>query len=721
MKAVLQNVKTGVVSIEEIPQPILKPGNVLVRNVCSLVSAGTEKAVLDFSKSNYLQKARKRPDLVRKVLNRAKNEGLWQTYKIVSNLIDQPIALGYSCAGTVIEVGAEVGDISPGQRVACAGLFVATHAEVVSVPRNLVVAIPDGVAFDEASFVTLGAIAMQGVRLASLELGESVLVYGLGLVGMVAAQLASAAGCRVFGVDIDPAKLDMVTRMGCTAVPLDDSTERALLQATRGYGVDKVLLCAATKSNDPIERIPAMTRQKGVVVVVGDVSMNIPRRDYYEKEIDIRLSRSYGPGRYDPTYEEGGTDYPFAYVRWTENRNMVAVLDLAAQRKIDLAALVSHRYEIANALKAYDLIEGKSGEKYLGVVIDYPAAGTAGKTAQLRPQAAARTASNNDISLGVIGAGNFAKAFLLPAFKARPGVRFDAICTASGVSSFSVAQKYRASKTTSNPDEIFNDPAIDAVLVATRHDSHARYVQKAIESGKAIFVEKPMATTMQDLDAIREAYLASEAAGRKPLLMVGFNRRFSPLSLAVHNLVRQRGEPLSMVYRVNAGFVAGTEWVQDPTQGGGRIIGEVCHFIDLMTYFCGSLPTEVFALPMLRSGRAVDDIASITVRFADGSIGTVHYFANGDPSLPKEYVEVFVGGLAIQLSNFRSVSVHGGRLGARSRYLNQVKGFNEEATAFVDALRAGGPPPISFAELYAVSRATLAAVESMHGGRPVQV
>ena len=452
MKAILQNVKTGAITIDQIPAPIVRPGAVLVRNVCSLVSAGTEKSVLEFSKSNYLQKARQRPDLVRKVLQRAKNEGLWQTYQIVSNLIDQPIALGYSSAGVAIEVGRDVTDVVVGQRVACAGLFVATHSEVVAVPRNLLAPIPDGVPFDQASFVTLGAIAMQGVRLAALELGEQVVVYGLGLVGMVAAQLCAAAGCRVIGVDIDPGKIEKAAAFGIDALAAGPDTESAILQMTGGFGADKALLCAATKSNDPIEAVPGLLRQKGVLVVVGDVGMNVPRRAYYDKEIDIRISRSYGPGRYDPSYEGAGIDYPFAYVRWTENRNMLSFLDLLARRRIDVGPLITHRFAIDEARRAYDIIEGTVREPHLGIVIRY-AEDTVAAAAPAQPAPAPRAPASRaagETRVGLIGAGNFAKAFLLPALRAQPAVRLEAVCTASGVSAAAVAKKYatRAPPTT---------------------------------------------------------------------------------------------------------------------------------------------------------------------------------------------------------------------------------------------------------------------------------
>ena len=606
--------------------------------------------------------------------------------------------------------------------MACAGLFVATHSELVSVPRNLVAPIPDGVSFEEASFVTLGAIALQGVRLAQLELGEHVLVYGLGLVGMLTAQLARAAGCHVIGVDIDPRKIELAARFGCQTFQVGADLERDVMRLTGGYGTDKVLLCAATKSNDPIETIPNFTRQKGVVVVIGDVSMNVPRRAYYDKEIDIRISRSYGPGRYDPSYELSGVDYPYAYVRWTENRNMESVLGLIATGRLKLAPLVTHNFDVSDALTAYELIGGERKEPYLGIVIRY-------RPDEAPLEALPRTidysdkqpepARSDELRLGILGAGNFAKAFLLPAFAAQPGVSFRAICTASGVSAAAVAKKYRIPSATADRERVFTDAALNGLLIASRHDSHAEYVRRGLQAGKTVYVEKPLATTLDDLEAIRALHEELEAAGGQPFLQVGYNRRFSPLAVALREVVRRRREPLALLYRVNAGHVPATEWVHDREVGGGRIIGECCHFIDFLIYLTGSLPTRVTATPLAASGKPVGDVLTLTLAFSDGGVGTVHYFANGNSGLAKEYVEVHGGGISARLDNFRSLKVHGARSRGRRYYFNQVKGFREEAAAFVRAWRAGGPAPIPFAELYAGCKATILAEESARLGRPM--
>ncbi len=719
MKTVLQNVKSGEVTVSEVPPPLVQPGTVLVRNVCSLVSAGTERQVMEFSSANPLKKIRLRPDLFRKVLNRAKNEGLLDTYRVVRNLVEQPVQLGYSCAGIVTEVGREISDIRVGQAVACAGLFKATHSEVVSVPRNLVVPVPEGVSLEEAAFTTLGAIAMQGVRLVRPALSEFVAVYGVGLVGMVALQLALAAGCRVLALDIDPHKVKKAESYGARGLVIDEHLVDNLMGLTGGHGVDKVLLCAGTKSNQPIETIPRIIRQKGVLALVGQVGLQIPQRQYQEKEIDIRFSRSYGPGRYDLSYEEGGLDYPYAYVRWTENRNMESVLDLVQRGRLDMAGLVSHRFPIEEALRAYDIIDGRRKEDYLGIIITY------GEAGQARPLPAAvdypsSRPARQGLRLGVVGAGTFAKAILLPALARQEGVSFEAVCSASGVSADLVARKYGAARATSRPEDIFSDPQVDAVVIATRHDTHADYAMQALEGGKAVLVEKPLAVSLEELDRLARLHRRLEEEGRAPLVMVGYNRRFSPLARSLKEVFRGVEEPLAILYRVNAGVVS-ADWVVDPVQGGGRIIGEVCHFIDFACFLSGSVPLAVSATALQKGQKSVADCLCLNLRLADGSLASILYLANGNSAMPKEYLEVFGGGISAQLHNFRSLKVFGAKAPGKTRYLNQVKGFDEEARAFVQGLQGKGPAPISFAELEATARAAILAQQALAAGRELEL
>jgi predicted dehydrogenase len=507
---------------------------------------------------------------------------------------------------------------------------------------------------------------------------------------------------------------------GCTGIVAAAGFERAILDATGGYGADKVVLCAATKSNEPIERVPAFTRQKGVLVVVGDVPMNVPRRAYYDKEIDIRISRSYGPGRYDLGYEEGGIDYPYAYVRWTENRNMAAVLDLIARQRISPSRLITHRFDVNEATRAYEIIEGTVREPYLGIVIRYADDDPTTRVERSVSFPAAQPAAH-EVGIGVLGAGNFAKAFLLPSFARQEKAKIRCVCTASGVSAVAVARKYGAARATPDPDDVFGDPSVRLAVIATRHDTHARYVLRALEANKAVYVEKPLALTLADIDAIRDTYDALQAAGQNPFIMVGFNRRFSPLARSLQQVFARRAESMSVVYRVNAGSVPRNEWIHDPAMGGGRVIGECGHFIDFVTFLTGALPVRVASSACRTSGLALDDTVTITLEMSDGSLGTIHYFANGNPSMPKERVEVFSSGVCAELINFRSLKVHGASAPGRRRYLNQVKGFGEETQAVVSAVAEGRPAPIPFEQIYAVSRASVLAVQAVAAGKPLTV
>ena len=590
MKAILQNFKTGEMELADVPPPTLRAGGVTVRNVASLVSAGTEKAVIELAKMNPLQKARARPDLVRKVLNRAGQEGLIETAKIVSNLVSTPLPLGYSCAGIVEAIGAGVTDLQPGQCVACAGLNFANHAEVVFVPRNLTVPIPEPVTFTDAAFVTVGAIALHGVRQAMLNLGETVVVLGLGLVGQLTVQICAAAGCRVFGIDIEPAKVALAKSCGAHDGAVSDSNVAAAVKLfSRGAGADAVLITASTKSSAPVALAPELLRDRGRVVVVGDVGMDVSRRDYYDKEIDLRLSRSYGPGRYDPVYEEQGHDYPLAYVRWTENRNMEAFLDLLATEKVRLAPLVSHRFPIEQAERAYALLSGETKEPYIGILLSYDEARPQPTTIAVETKRIAQTVRDRTVRFGIIGAGQFAQGILLPRLKAVSGVAFEFVVTGQGLTALSVARKYGAKACTSDYREVLASADVDAVLIATRHHQHATMTAEALRARKHVFVEKPLAIDAPGLAAVTAAH----ADAPDYQILVGFNRRFSPL--AVKLAERMRGEPLVMTYRVNAGAIPATHWTQDPATGGGRIVGEVCHFIDVMQFLTGSNPVEVTA------------------------------------------------------------------------------------------------------------------------------
>ena len=716
MKAVVQNLKSGKLQVDEVPPPALRPGGILVRVHRSLISLGTERAVIALANKGPIGKALDRPDLFRKVLNKARNEGYWSTYKIVRNLISSPIPLGYSCAGEVIAVGTEAAEFRIGDRVACAGLNFANHAEVDYVPRNLAAKIPDAVPYDEACFVTVGAIAMQGVRLAKLELGETVVVMGLGLVGQTAAQLARCAGATVVATDLDPAKVALAVQLDAHRAIGDPAALAATVAAlTNGVGADAVLICAATKSDDPIRQAAELSRLKGRVVVVGDVGMQLERRPYFEKELTLTVSRSYGPGRYDPAYEERGIDYPLPYVRWTEGRNMQSFLELQARKAVSVAKLITHRFTIDEAETAYQIVTGERQEPAIAIVLEYPETVPRSSRIEVRPVAAAPM--ERGIRIGVIGAGQFAKGVLLPAFVGQKSVRCRAICTVSGLTSKAVAERYGATYCTSDPAEIIQDPEVDAVVIATRHDQHASLAAAALSAGKAVFVEKPLALTPASLSELSSA---ARSAGT-PRLMVGFNRRFAPLARRGKEFFAGRGEPLSILYRVNAGPLPADSWALDPVQGGGRVLGEVCHFVDLLCFLTDALPARIFAEQLVGPGSQGSDRQNVTItlRLSDGSVGVIHYTANGDAALAKEYMEVFGAQRSAVLDDYRRLSLYRDNRRRRHRLLNQAKGHAEEVAAFVDALGNGSPMPIDFDTLVAVTQTTFLIHRSLDIGGPV--
>jgi predicted dehydrogenase/threonine dehydrogenase-like Zn-dependent dehydrogenase len=702
MKSVIQNLKSGKLQVAEVPPPALQHGGVLVRVRRSLISLGTEKAVIDLANKGPLGKARARPDLARKVINKAKQEGFWNTYQVVRNLISSPIPLGYSTAGEVIAVGAEAVEFRIGDRVACAGLNYASHAEVNYVPRNLAVKIPEDLSYDAACFVTLGAIAMQGVRLAEIELGEKVVVMGLGLVGQLAAQLARCAGATVLATDLDASKVEMAVKLGAHfAAPDPNLLANAVARLTGGQGADAVLICAATKSDEPARLAAEVARLKGRVVIVGDVGMGLERRPFFDKELKLVVSRSYGPGRYDPAYEKRGIDYPLPYVRWTEGRNMHSFLELAARGEVRVEPLITHRFPIEEAEAAYRLVTGERHERAVAILLEYE--NDEPQRARVDLPATSR-AIKRPIRIGVIGAGQFAKGVLLPAFAKQRSARLRAFCTSTGLTSKDVAERYGASYCTSDPAEIINDPEIDAVLIATRHDRHAPLTIEALRTGKAVFVEKPLAITPESLADLREVAQSVE----EPRLMAGFNRRFSPLAARLKDFFAAGRDTKFISCRVNAGAVPPESWVLDPLEGGGRIIGEVCHFVDLICYLTGAEPRRIFAESLAGPGHPAleRDSVAVTLRMSDDSIGMIHYLANGDASLPKEYIEMFGGRRSAVLDNFRSLALHHDNRRRRHRLVNQAKGHAEEVAAFIQALESGAPMPIDFETLMAVTQTT---------------
>lgn len=710
MKQLLQHLKTGDMLLEEVPCPQVKPGEVLIRTSRTLISAGTEKMLVDFGKANLLDKARQQPDKVRMVLDKIKTDGLMPTIDAVRSKLDQPLPMGYCNAGHVLAVGAGVTGFAVGDRVASNG----KHAEVVCVPQNLCAKVPDAVGDDAAAFTIISAIALQGIRLVQPTLGESVVVTGLGLIGLIAVQLLRAHGCRVLGIDMDPAKLEMARRFGAETVDLSRGEDpvAAAKRFTRGRGIDGVIITAATKSNEPMHQAAQMCRKRGRIVLVGVVGLELSRADFYEKELSFQVSCSYGPGRYDPLYEERGHDYPLGFVRWTEQRNFEAVLDMMAEGRLDVAPLISHRFELARAEDAYQLVA--SGKGYAGILLQYPDAQDPSgamrhaTTVRLASETEAARRPVDSVIIGVIGSGNYATQVLIPAFKSTSAV-LKTVVSASGVTGVHAGKKYGFEDTTTDSATVLHDTSINTVVIATRHDSHARYVCEALRAGKHVFVEKPLAITREELDLIahtlREVRTTSPAIN-PPQLMVGFNRRFAPQVQKMRSLLAGIQEPKSLVMTVNAGAIPPEHWTQHPDVGGGRIIGEGCHFIDLLRFLVGTPMTSIrsSALGLERQGKRADSV-TCTLAFADGSMGTVHYLATGHKSFPKERLDVFCGGRILQLDNFRTLRGYGWPGFTKMNLWRQDKGQAACASAFVQAIRSGQPAPIPFEELVEVTRA----------------
>jgi len=717
MFQILQNVRNGRLTVARVPEPMARPGHVLIATTRSLISAGTEKMVMELARKSLLGKARERPDQVRRVLEKLRQEGFFTTLRQVMGKLDEPLPMGYSSAGVALACGAGVQEFKPGQRVASNG----PHAGVVCVPRHLCAVVPDNVSDDQAAFAVLGAIALQGVRLSRLQLGETAFVIGLGLVGQLTVALLKVAGVRVIGTDLEESKCALALRMGADAAGARMAAEE-VVQFTRGLGADAVLVTASSTSNEPIELAAETVRQKGRVVAVGAVGLNLPRRPFYFKEAELVVSCSYGPGRYDPRYEEQGHDYPAAHVRWTEQRNMQAVLDLMASGRLEVSPLISHRFAIERAEEAYRLIDD-GREPYLGVLLEYPDVSLERLTRRIEFRAALTQSSHvkggDALGAGVLGAGNFARLMLLPAIKDCGAFRLVSLCSAGGVSAVQAGERLGFAVAVTDEAQVLNDPRVQAVFVLTRHDQHARQVVDALKHGKHVFVEKPLCLTIEELEQIEAALF--ETKGER-LLMVGFNRRFSPAARRVREFLSEVHAPLTVSVRCNAGQVPEGHWTQDEAVGGGRIIGEACHAIDLATYLTGALPVRVFCESVGGAPGAVsDDQCLITLRHANGSVSSIAYLSGGDKAYPKERVEVLGGGRVAVIEDFKEVQLcHGGKT-RTSRQWGQEKGYAGEVEAFAKALSQGGPAPIRWEELRAVCLAAILAVRSLREGVPFEL
>ncbi len=714
MKIVVQNFKTGKISVANTPKPTVHKNGILVSTSASLISSGTDRAVVGLAKKGYIGKAFSRPDLVRRVFRKVKDNGLVSAFDAVQAVIAEPKALGYSLVGRVISVGSNVEGTSVGDRVACAGAGHANHAAVVAIPGNLFVHVPDNVADEDAAYVTLGAIAMHGLRQANQQFGANVMIVGLGLVGQITLQLCKAAGFKVIGLDTDEAKLEMARKHGDNIVAKPDSPdlEEKVEALTDGFGVDAVMLTLGSKnSGSPFSTIVPYCRDRARVVVVGDVKMDISRADYFKKELEIIQSRSYGPGRYDPAYEEKGRDYPIGYVRWTERRNMGAFLDLLADGSLNMQSLTTHHFSLADAAKAYDLVSGAKKEFTVGIVLTY---GEVDEVASNSIQPVLRKKIDGKVGLGIIGAGNFVKSILAPSMINTGGFDVLGIVSALGLSADAMKKNIGANFSSTDAMSLLNNKDVNAIIIATRHDSHGKYVLEALKRGKHVFVEKPLCLNHDELAQIEIAAKAS-----KGILMVGFNRRFSPFIKQIADHFKDRKEPLAMVYRVNAGRISLNDpsaWVHDIEVGGGRIIGEACHFIDTMQSVSGSSPIDfqVYGVNPNRSDLASNDIITLTIGFEDGSMGTLHYFSNGDTSIAKERFEVFSQERIAVIDNYKTLDLTMGGKTVRKTSRIMQKGFTEESEVFLQACRSG-VSPVELSSLIETTLVTLLVKDDLQG------
>jgi len=700
MKQVFQNPKAGTIQVRDVPAPALRPGTVLVQTACSAISPGTERNAVRAARGSYLQTARSRPDLVRKVIDLAKKQGVKATWQLVQRKLGALQALGYSNAGTVVAVSKESGHhFSVGDRVACAGVGYASHAQVVCVPTNLVCRIPDAVDFESAAFGTLGSIALQGVRQAEAGLADRIAVIGLGIVGLLTVQLLRAQGARVAAYDLDERRVALALDLGAE-VGLAGGTDAVVASAmawSNALGVDGVIVAASSQSDAPMVAAAAMLRDRGRVVAVGNVPYGLPREIAFAKELELRISRSYGPGRYDTDFEENGIQYPVGWVRWTETANLSAVLHGMSTGALDIGALISHRFAIEEAPAAYDMLVSEGSSEAIGIVLTYP---DALPTVPARVYRASPVLGpvTGPVGIGFVGAGNFARATLLPPLKRHRDARLVHVATATGLSAHDVQRTFGFETAGTDADAVLTDPRVHLVFIATRHDSHAELVVRALEAGKHVFVEKPLALNHDQLDAVLAA--AQDAKG---ILMVGFNRRFSPMIATVREALRGRG-PRMMTLRVNAGDITG-HWLNNPTIGGGRMVGEGCHFVDLLSALTDDARIIDVASSVAGSREVPEDFV-VQLRFEDGSVGQILYTSLGDPSMGKERVEVFAGGVAAWIDDFVEGRIHG----AAGRKLRSAgKGHVEEIEALLAAVKGGAEAPIPLDVLAGVTRATFAA------------
>ncbi|PSV22655.1 dehydrogenase [Photobacterium leiognathi subsp. mandapamensis] len=713
MKQILQDMAKGGSNLVEAPAPKASTGNLLIDTSISLISAGTERMLVDFGKASLLDKARQQPDKVKMVLEKVQTDGLMTTLEAVQSKLAQPLPLGYCNVGVVNSVGKGVSGFKEGDRVVSNG----PHADVVRVPKNLCALIPDNVSDEEASFTVVASIGLQGIRLAEPTLGEAFVVTGVGLIGLLTVQLLRAQGCRVLAIDYDEAKLELAKQFGaqvCNPGKGEDPVA-AGMAFCRGKGVDGVIITASTKSNDPVTQAARMSRKRGRIILVGVTGLELNRADFYEKELTFQVSCSYGPGRYDADYEDNGNDYPYAFVRWTEQRNFEAILDMMSSGQVDVKPLITHRFKFEDAAQAYELLT--SDKSALGILLQYQSDSSTRheKSVTLNNEA---TFEASKPVVGFVGAGNYASRMLIPAFKAG-GAQLHTIATSGGINGVTHGEKAGFAKTTTDTSAMISDSEINTVAIVTRHNSHAHFVSEALNAGKNVFVEKPLAVTLEELAEVEATYYSKASIASAPKLMVGFNRRFSPQVQKMKELLSSVKEPKSFMMTMNAGAIPADHWTQDNEVGGGRIIGEACHFIDLMRFLADS---EIVSVQCRRMGDVdgvdvTEDKAAIILGFADGSFGTIHYLANGAANFPKERVEVFAAGRVLQLDNFRKLKAFGWPGFSKMNLWKQDKGQTDCAAAFLNAIETGKESPIPARELFEVARVTIEIAEQLRKQR----
>jgi predicted dehydrogenase/threonine dehydrogenase-like Zn-dependent dehydrogenase len=717
MKQILQNMRTGELTVAEVPAPALRGPGALVQTCCSLISAGTEKGVMDLARKSLLGKAKDRPDLVRQFVAKVKRDGLRAALATAMARLDQPLLQGYSSVGQVLATSGDVAGVGAGDRVACGGGGYASHAGVVYVPRNLLARVPDGVRDEAACFACVGAVAMQAARVGRPELGERVVVIGLGLIGQILQQILRANGCRVLGCDPDGRRRALAESLGLDAGCGPDDVVRRCDTFTAGRGADAVFITAATSDNTPLAQAIEISRRRGRVVGVGDFGMTIPRKPFYERELELRMSMAYGPGRYDADYEERGIDYPHAYVPWTEQRNMAAVVDLIAQGKLDVEALITHRFEIDQAERAYAALgdDVPPDQRGMGVILTYPAEQAPSRRLDLTPGPVEGRGVGDRVRIGVVGAGQYASGVLLPLLAKMEGVELVGLAAATGPSAEHAGRKFGVGFCTTDYGELLSDASIDLIVVATRHDLHPVIAVEALRAGKHVFVEKPLAITE---DGLADVLTAQRQSGR--MVMVGFNRRFAPLTRRALEHIGSSHGPLTITYRCNAGMLPTDHWLYDPEQGGGRIIGEACHFVDLAIFLDGSLPTRIYAESTggVAGERLAEDTCVITLRLASGSVAQVVYAAGGDASFSKERIEVLGDGRVFVIEDFRTAqAVRNGV--QRTIKLRQDKGQRPMLEATLHAVRQGQPSPIPLDQSLATTLTTLRATQTQSTATPL--